>query len=216
MDTEFQVLIYLAASLGFFHTIVGPDHYLPFIMIGKAENWSFKRTLWLTFICGIGHILSSVIIGFIGIGIGTQLENLVNLEGFRGNLAAWGLIAFGLVYAVWGLRQWYRHKDHSHNHIANGDKTKITPWVLFVIFVLGPCEVLIPVLMYPAANESLGALFAVTGIFGLSTLLTMMGAVAFVYYGLGFVSFKPFERSRHLIAGTVIFLSGLAIQLLGV
>lgn len=204
-----------AASVGFLHTILGPDHYLPFIMIGKAREWTLRKTLWLTFLCGVGHVLSSVVIGLVGIAIGGQLQKIEWLEGFRGNLAAWALIAFGLAYAVWGLKHIFRPGRENVKDEHSAQTKKITPWVLFIIFVLGPCEVLIPVLMYPAANESIGALLTVTGVFGVTTLATMMGAVFLASYGLSFISIKPLEKYTHTIAGMVIFLSGMAIQVLG-
>lgn len=210
---DFQLLLVTAASLGFVHTILGPDHYLPFVAIGKAREWNISRTLWLTFICGVGHVLSSVVIGMAGIAIGSQVESLIHIEDFRGNLAAWGLIAFGLAYAIWGVRHWYRKKAHTVEE--KGVQKKIAPWVLFILFVLGPCEVLIPVLMYPAANESMGALITVSAVFGISTLLTMLASVWVAAYGLSFVSFKPIEKYSHSIAGLVIFFSGLAIEVLG-
>ena len=215
MTTEFQILLMTAASVGFLHTILGPDHYLPFIMIGKARDWTLKKTLWLTFLCGVGHVLSSVVIGLVGIAIGAQLQKLEWLEGFRGNLAAWAFIAFGLAYAVWGLKHVFKPSGKKVKEDGDTPSTKITPWVLFIVFVLGPCEVLIPVLMYPAANESIGALLTVTGVFGVTTLATMMGAVFLASYGLSFISIKPLEKYTHTIAGMVIFLSGMAIQVLG-
>jgi hypothetical protein len=69
--------------------------------------------------------------------------------------------------------------------------------------------------MYPAANESIGALITVSAVFGISTLLTMLAAVLVATYGLSFLPFKAFERFSHSIAGLLIFLSGLAIQILG-
>ncbi|WP_462318828.1 sulfite exporter TauE/SafE family protein, partial [Marinilabilia sp.] len=172
MTNELLILLWSAASIGFIHTILGPDHYLPFIMIGKARNWTIKRTIGLTALCGVGHVLSSVIIGAFGILIGIQLQKLTWFEGFRGNLAAWGLIAFGLVYAIWGLRHYYKHKNPgSHNH-APGNKA--TPWMLFIIFLLGPCEALIPLLMYPAAHESMSAVIMVTTVFSVATVGTML------------------------------------------
>ena len=215
MTTEFQILLMTAASVGFLHTILGPDHYLPFIMIGKAREWTLRKTLWLTFACGVGHVLSSVVIGLVGIAIGAQLQKLEWLEGFRGNLAAWAFIAFGLAYAVWGLKHVFAPARKKLKEDSAAKSTRITPWVLFIIFVLGPCEVLIPVLMYPAANESIGALLAVIGVFGVTTLVTMMGAVFLASYGLSFISIKPLEKYTHTIAGMVIFLSGMAIQVLG-
>lgn len=213
MSHSLQILIISAASIGFFHTLMGPDHYLPFIMIGKARNWPLSKILWLTILCGIGHILSSIVLGFIGIALEVQVQKLEWIESYRGNLAAWALIAFGLLYALWGLRHWF-FKKHSHSHHTT-DQKKITPWVLFIIFVLGPCEPLIPLLMYPAANESIYGLIMVTGVFGLSTLLTMTSAVILSSYGLSFLSLNKFEKWSHPIAGFLIFLSGLAIQVLG-
>ena len=52
-----------AATIGFVHTVTGPDHYLPFVVIGRARNWRLKRTLGVTVLCGIGHVLGSVALG---------------------------------------------------------------------------------------------------------------------------------------------------------
>jgi len=213
MSHSLQILIISAASIGFFHTLMGPDHYLPFIMIGKARNWALNKILWLTILCGVGHILSSVILGFIGIALEVQIQKLEWIESYRGNLAAWALIAFGLLYALWGLRHWF-FKKQSHSHHTT-DRKKMTPWVLFIIFVLGPCEPLIPLLMYPAASESVYGLLMVTGVFGVITLVTMTSAVILSSYGLSFLSLNKFEKWSHSIAGLLIFLSGLAIQVLG-
>ena len=49
------------------HTITGPDHYLPFIAIAKSRNYSLRKTLLWTLICGLGHIGSALFIalGFV-------------------------------------------------------------------------------------------------------------------------------------------------------
>jgi hypothetical protein len=58
MTHEIWILIATAASIGFFHTILGTDHYLPFIVMSKARNWSMVRTAVITSLCGLGHVLS--------------------------------------------------------------------------------------------------------------------------------------------------------------
>ncbi len=108
MTNGITLLAATAASLGFIHTIVGPDHYLPFAAMSRARKWAIGKTLWITFLCGLGHIASSVIIGLAGIALGVAVGRLEAIESFRGNLAAWALIAFGLLYAAWGLRRAYR------------------------------------------------------------------------------------------------------------
>ncbi|MCM2324307.1 MAG: hypothetical protein NDJ90_13705, partial [Oligoflexia bacterium] len=52
-----------ALFLGFFHTILGPDHYLPFVMMSRAERWSRAKTFRITLLAGLGHVASSLTIG---------------------------------------------------------------------------------------------------------------------------------------------------------
>jgi nickel/cobalt exporter len=62
MSTEFTLLLLTAMSVAFIHTLSGPDHYLPFIMISKARKWSLVKTTWFTVLCGLGHVGSSTIL----------------------------------------------------------------------------------------------------------------------------------------------------------
>ncbi len=236
MTTELNALIITAASIGFFHTILGPDHYLPFIMMSWARKWSGVKTTLITLLCGLGHIGSSVVLGLIGVALGLAINKLEIVESHRGNLAAWLLIAFGLAYFVWGLRRAYRKQPHmhghshatwvshthlhahqrEHTHIHDAKTTpSITPWALFVIFVFGPCEPLIPILMYPAAKNSLFGLLVVTCVFGIVTIGTMLGMVLLSRAGVNFIPLSRLQRFAHVIAGATICLCGLAIQFLG-
>ncbi|MBI5010716.1 MAG: hypothetical protein HZB98_13960 [Bacteroidia bacterium] len=45
MDNSIALLSVTAVSLGFLHTLLGPDHYLPFIVISLAKKWSLKKTI---------------------------------------------------------------------------------------------------------------------------------------------------------------------------
>ncbi|HNR52561.1 MAG TPA: sulfite exporter TauE/SafE family protein [Syntrophales bacterium] len=235
LSPELAALTVTAASLGFFHTLLGPDHYLPFVVMARARRWSQARTAWITLFCGLGHIGSSVVLGLAGITLGMAVTSLEGIEALRGDLAAWALIACGLVYFAWGLKKAYRYRPHEHSHFhengtahthrhihgtdhahVHGDNSRITPWVLFIIFVLGPCEPLLPVLMYPAAKESLAGMLWVTGVFGTVTILTMMGIVLFSLRGISLIPLKGIERYTHALAGGTICLCGIAIQYLGV
>jgi len=252
MTAELGALIITAASIGFFHTILGPDHYLPFIMMSWARKWSAVKTTMITLLCGLGHIASSVVLGLIGVALGLAVSKLEIVESFRGNLAAWLLMAFGLAYLVWGLRRAYRRAEHTHNHThtsldmhththshflehthihnsfdsvqarpeqGRGDRNKtamsITPWVLFVIFVFGPCEPLIPILIYPAAKNSFFGLVVVTSIFGVTTIATMLTLVLLSRAGVNFIPLAGAQRFAHAIAGATILLCGLAIRFFG-
>jgi sulfite exporter TauE/SafE len=233
---ELLVLAGTAASIGFIHTLLGPDHYLPFIVMAKARGWSRKKALAITSLCGLGHVATSVLLGAIGIGLGVAVGNIEAIEAVRGDWAAWALIAFGLTYFAWGLKAAFRNKPHihvhdhgdgtvhQHNHShytdhahMHGSQSKIgiTPLALFIVFVLGPCEPLIPILMYPASQGSWGGVLAVAAIFGISTLVTMTAVVAFALFGLKRVSFVPLARFSHALAGGAVAISGSFIVFLG-
>ena len=222
MNQEISILLLTAASLGFIHTVLGPDHYIPFIVMSKAGKWSRVKTIWITALSGIGHVLSSVVLGFIGIGFGVALHEVVSIESSRGEIASWLMIAFGLAYFVWGVRRaikkkhYHFHSDSaSHSHDNPSQMVNLTPWIIFTIFIFGPCEVLIPLLMYPAAQQSVTGLIMVTVVFGTTTILTMLTIVLLGSYGIELIKLGRIERYSHALAGLFIFLSGSAIQFLG-
>lgn len=235
MNESIVLLSATAISIGFVHTILGPDHYLPFIVLSEARKWTLRKTMIVTFLCGLAHVLSSVIVGVIGIGVGISLNKLVAVESFRGSIAAWLFIAFGLVYLLISIRSLVRKKKHTHSHFHIGgehhvhehthlqehthvhdkDVAKVTPWILFLIFVFGPCEPLIPILMYPAAQSNISGTVIVSILFSVVTIATMMSIVLAFKLGFSKINLKPVEKYSNVIAGAMILLSGLAIQFLG-
>ena len=235
MSDSIRLLSITAISIGFIHTLLGPDHYLPFIVLSQAKKWTIKKTMFITFLCGMGHVLSSVLLGLVGIAVGISVNKLVAAESFRGNIAGWLFIAFGLVYMIISIRNLYKKRKHTHSHFHLGgnkhthvhnhqeehlhvhetDVVKTTPWILFIIFVFGPCEPLIPILMYPAAENNISGTILVSMLFSIVTIVTMMTIVLSFQLGLNKINLRPLEKYSNLIAGTMIFFSGIAIQFLG-
>ncbi|MGD2034077.1 MAG: hypothetical protein PVF73_03410 [Bacteroidales bacterium] len=233
----------LGAALGFVHTFLGPDHYIPFVFMARARNWTQRKTIVITVLCGLGHVLSSVALGFAGIALGIGVTRLTDIEAVRGDWAAWAFAIFGFLYMAWGLYRAFRNRPHRHLHIHEGgivhehshthknEKThksehshkheekpkNITPWVLFVIFVLGPCEPLIPVIIYPAVEErgNITEAVVVSVVFSIVTLATMVAMVIILQKGLNIVRLSKLERYTHAIAGAMLLLSGIGILFLG-
>ena len=71
-------------------------------------------------------------------------------------------------------------------------------------------------LMAPAAEHNWLWVALVAGTFGLTTIATMMGVVAFGYLGLSLPRLQGFEKYTNVAAGSAIAMSGLAIQVLGI
>lgn len=229
---EFGILIGSAVIIAFTHTLFGPDHYLPFIVMSKARKWSRLKTIWLTLACGLGHVGSSIVLGIIGIAFGIGLKEIEIFEGFRGNLAAMAFILFGFLYMIWGFYRAFKGLTHKHIHIHNDGtkhihehshaqehdhlhKKNITPWILFTIFVLGPCEPLIPIMMQGQSVAGTFGFIVIALIFSLITILTMLTVVLLMRKGINLMPLGKLEKYTHAIAGATILLSGLAIVFLG-
>jgi len=233
MNQDMIVLIGAAATLGLVHTILGPDHYLPFIALSRARRWSAGKTAAITALCGLGHVIGSVALGLVGIAAGITLNRLEFIEGARGEIAAWLLVAFGLMYGTWGVVQAVRNRPHTHRHVhADGtlhahehkhkhehahvheqSARRATAWTLFVVFVLGPCEPLIPLLMFPSVALGPAATAIVAAVFGVVTIATMTAVVMLSSFGLRLIPSQKAGRYGHAVAGAVITLCGIAIHL---
>ena len=230
-----SVLLGTAATLAVVHTLLGVDHSLPFVAIGRARGWTLVKTIMVTAVCGAGHVASSVLIAAGGAVVGSTLDSVLWLESARGELAAALLVGFGLSYAAWALWRSRRgvththlhtHADgtvHSHPHAHVGEHVhphpagrSLTPWALFVIFIFGPCEPLIPLMVVPAAAGSWTVVGGVALVFGLLTIGTMVGTVAVAYRGLDWFGVPAIGRHADLVAGLLVAASGAAVLVLGI
>lgn len=232
MPTELQILMVTATGIACLHTVTGPDHYLPFIALSKARGWSFGKTLLWTTICGCGHVWSSVLLGLGGAAIGWSLSKISWLESIRGGLAGWLLLSFGLVYGIWGWIRAYQNKPHKHfdtyedgsmyvyehkhgQAVLPGERYKVTPWVMFIIFLLGPCEPMIPLLYFPAAKSNWWGMCLLIIVYTAFTLATMLVMVILGYYGISFIKTEKLERYMHALGGLSLFICGAGMILLG-
>jgi hypothetical protein len=225
MSTEMQVLLITAIGIACLHTVLGPDHYIPFIALSKSRGWSFGKTLLWTVVCGCGHVWSSVLLGLGGAAAGWSLSKIAFFENVRGNLSGWFLLLFGLLYGIWGLIRAFQNRVHKHfDSYADGsiyvyehkhgeavlpkERYKVTPWVLFIIFLLGPCEPMIPLLFFPAAQNSLTGMVMLVIVYTFFTLLIMVVMVVLGYYGITIFKTAKLEKYMHALGGLMLFICG--------
>lgn len=210
-----------AVSLGAFHTLIGPDHYLPFVALSKARGWKLGKTLLITFVCGIAHVMSSVVIGLAGIALGASVGLLENIEGHRADVVKWMLLVFAAAYTLYGVKRGLSGKVHTHGGLVHSHghggavhthahpQANVTNfWVLFIIFIFGPCEVLIPLVMVPAVDFDWWGVVWVSLAFSAATLATMLIIVSALYKGLSWMPMNGewVQRWSHALAGVVLML----------
>lgn len=239
MDSAYLVLLSSAVTLGVLHTAVGIDHSLPFVVLGKTRHWSLGKTLVVTGLCGVLHVFSSVIIAGIGLSLGVAASRIELVESMRGSSAAWLLVTLGSIYTAVALWKRKAHSALPHVHGTHGHgrsegwrelseradqvsmpAQRLMP-ALFVIFALGPCEALLPLLTASGVALSPAKAAIVALVFSAATVATMLLTVSVGVLGASFLSKKfPWQKAlephAHTLAGISLIVSGLAIQVLGI
>ena len=232
MLPEMTLLLSAAIAIAVIHTLTGPDHYVPFIFFAKSRGWSIRKTIWWTIVCGCAHVWSSVLLGIGAAALGWNFAKYKWLDGIRGGIAGWGMIFFGIFYLVWGVIKAkknivHKHFDVSdngelvvfeHNHknvFDNKERYKVTPWVLFLIFLLGPCEPMIPLLYYPGAKNSISGIVALVAVYTAFTLIIMLTMVVGGIYGIGFFKSNKFEKYMPVVSGATLLICGFGMVYLG-
>jgi len=107
MNPESWALLAATVSVAFFHTF-SPDHWLPFVMVGRAQKWGIIKTELVALAAGTGHVGTSVIIALIGVFIGSELS--ANFAAIAETATGAALVIFGFGYAIY----MWRKGGHAH------------------------------------------------------------------------------------------------------
>jgi nickel/cobalt transporter (NicO) family protein len=215
MDGLFWTLFFAAVTIGSLHSLA-PDHWMPLGALARARGWSAGRTAKTTLLCGFGHVTISAVLGVLALVIGAGVIEAFGsrLESFAGLF----LIAFGVVYAVWGIRRSVGIRVHGHahshyDHIHEGMGT--TEWSLLAFYSVDPCVALIPILI-AAAPLGWPSILAIIVAYEVACLGTMVALVLPARAGVKLVNMKWLERWEHAAAGTFIAIVGIVVGILGI
>jgi nickel/cobalt exporter len=225
-------LLTTAVAVALLHTLI-PDHWLPFVLIGRARDWSVIYTAKISIFSSLIHVVFSVAIGLLTLVISRTAAIVIgeSLELASASL----LVLFGIVYAVWAWRKGGHfhpggckvhlsdeqegcagdegdaHPEHLHYHaddgLISGGSRRGAYWLAFIIGA-NPCILLLPILA-SAAPEGVRMLGLVILAYSVPMVVMMVGLSV-----LGVVATRRFRlplAARHMEAA-----SGVLIALLGI
>ncbi len=186
--------------LSVLHALI-PNHWLPVLAISKKENWSLRQTTSVTFIAGLSHALSTVIIGVVFSLIGLKLND--NYKSFTNLFAPIVLIALGMFFI-------YQHYKHNHFHVHQQQSLSRNKVIisLAIAMFFSPCF-------------EIEAYFLMAGSFGwwmvwvlaiLYTIVTVGGMVIWVriaYAGIIKFNWHQLEHNAGIITGVTLVITGI-------
>jgi hypothetical protein len=201
-------------TLATLHTLA-PDHWMPIAALARSQRWSARRTARITAACGLGHVTSSVTLGLLAVAFGIEMFTQfgAHLESVAGLL----LIAFGVVYGLWGLRHaaahLHGHHHHHYDHVHEPERR--TPLALFLVYAADPCVAILP-LMVAAAPLGWGALTSIVVLYEVSTTAAMIALVLPARRAANsYVRGRWMQHYGDAVAGGFIAIVGVTVALLG-
>jgi nickel/cobalt transporter (NicO) family protein len=207
------------------HTLI-PDHWLPFVLVARAEAWTIRRTVTLTAASGLLHVTLSIALGLVIVIAGRGAAGAVTGLGERlGSLSGWMMLTFGLCYMGWFLmRGGHVHSFgiHPHHHPEDheppgrlGVRLKdLSGYTLAFVVGFNPCILLIP-LVLGAAQLSALTLVAVSVAFAISTIASMVLVTLAGLHGTSRLTSPFLTRYGEALSGALIALTGLGVLLAG-
>ena len=109
MSGTTPALIAAAAGVGFGHAIL-PDHWVPLAVVGRVQQQSLRRIARLSLLAAVAHVLVSILLGGLIIGIGLQFRH--SIESSQSTIIGIVLILTGLGFVALELSG----RGHAHSH----------------------------------------------------------------------------------------------------
>ncbi len=200
-----------------------PTHWLPFVLVGRAQGWTLRRVLATASVAATGHIIFTTLVGMLILGAGELLGQ--RAQGLLHYSAAVVLFGFGGFYLLRAFQQRavtahahahlgggaYRELDEGHPPARASDKAAF--WGLVGLLALSPGEVLLSFYLTGAPHGWAG-LTLLSAVFLAGTLAGMVGLISFSWVGLARFRLERLVRYDSAILGGVLILLGVAVLVL--
>ncbi|MBI4532110.1 MAG: hypothetical protein HY709_11395 [Candidatus Latescibacteria bacterium] len=187
------------------HAIL-PNHWLPFVLAGRAQRWSHAKTLAIALIAGGGHVMLTTLLGGILMWVGTGI--FAYFEVVSTPVVGGLLTIVGVFYVV----SYFRHRGHGHtHHHALSDKMAVLSLITMLTF--SPCEAFLPIYL-SAAPYGWGAFVLLSCILAVGTLGGILILVSLTFKGMERFAFPFVERYEGLILGLILVLLGGSVTFL--
>jgi hypothetical protein len=188
-----------------------PTHWLPFVLVGRAQRWTTARVLGAVTVAGLAHIVTTAAVGGLIVAAGLAMDPW--LAGQLPNLAAVLLFAFGAFYLSRALIRRPAPAGGPPMELAEpGVSHAAAFWGLVAMMAVSPGEVLLPIYL-SQASQGLGVLAALTLAFAAGTVAGMAGFTLLARAGWSILRLERWARYEGAVLGFALIAIGLLVLL---
>lgn len=197
-------------ATAFLHAAL-PTHWLPFVLVGRAQRWSVERVLLAVTAAGLAHIAATAVAGGLIVIAGLALDRW--MAGVLPHLSAILLFAFGAWYLG---RAVVRRPQPATGPQRDAPGPAVSHTAAFLgliaMMAVSPGEVLLPFYL-SQAREGLDVLAALTVVFAAGTVLGMAVFTLLARAGWSVLRLERWARYEGAILGLALIAIGLLVLL---
>ena len=194
--------------IAFLHAAI-PTHWLPFVLVGRAQGWSGRKTLAVTVLAGGGHIASTVALGVVLTVAGMALHE--QFGPWLARIAGMLLILAGLYYLMVRKARGEEGAAAPAQRRFRSDGAAIL--ALVGLLTLSPCESFLPVYL-SGVSFGWGGFLLLTGVLAFATLIAMLAFTSLSMFGVARLRLAAIERYENLLLGSALSLLGVLVMML--
>jgi hypothetical protein len=181
-----------------------PNHWLPFVLIGRAQGWTARRTMAILVAAGAAHAAVAGAIAMatllVGVAVGQYVERYADV------LPGAILAGAGLIYVALDLAHHGHHHHHHDVHEAadRGMSDKVAITTLVLTLALSPCEAMVPVFVSAAPSGDPLLLFVLVVVSGAASIAVMVALALLSWRGIARFGFGRLAHRERLVIGSVL------------
>lgn len=215
LDLEHDVLLSLLGGgfvAAFLHAAL-PTHWLPFVLVGRAQKWTLGKTLGAVATAGLAHIATTAVLGGLLVAAGLALDKWI--AGIMPHLSALLLFGFGSFYLI---RATVRRPAPvtATGHVMELAEPTVSHaaafWGLVAMLAISPGEVLLPIYL-SSAREGVAALGLLTVAFAAGTIIGMGVFTGLARAGASMLRLERWARYEGAILGLALLALALLVLL---
>ena len=210
-DLQQPVLISLLGGgfvAAFLHAAL-PTHWLPFVLVGRAQRWSLTRVMTVAVTAGLAHIASTALVGSLIVAAGLALNAWIG--GLLPHLSAALLFLFGAFYLA---RATLKRPAMAGGPAVETPEPAVSDKAAFLglvaMMAISPGEVLLPIYL-SSASAGLGALALLTVVFAAGTIAGMAVFTALASAGASILRLERWARYEGAVLGVALIALGLLV-----
>ena len=212
---EHDVLLSLLGGgfvAAFLHAAL-PTHWLPFVLVGRAQRWTKAKTLTAVATAGLAHIATTAVVGGLLVAAGLALDQWI--AGLMPYLSALLLFGFGSFYLIRAMVRRSAPVTASGHVLGLAEPTvshAAAFWGLVAMLAVSPGEVLLPIYL-SSAQEGISALGLLTVAFAVGTIAGMGVFTLLARAGASILRLERWARYEGAILGVALLTLGLLVLL---